>query len=86
MTEIILVLTVSLISIGVLVWLAVLSTRFIKEFIPIVQEILDEKKINRCDECKEPLRNIQTNQWMCQQSPTKCKQSTKVMFIHEEEE
>ena len=44
MTEIILVLTVSLISIGVLTWLAVLSTRLIKEFIPIVQEILDEKK------------------------------------------
>jgi hypothetical protein len=44
------------------------------------------KIINRCDECKEPLRNIQTNQWMCQQSPTKCKQSTKVLFIHEEEE
>jgi len=44
MTEIILVLTVSLISNDVLVWLAILSTRFIKEFIPIVQEILDEKK------------------------------------------
>ena len=23
------------------------------------------KKINRCYECKEPLKNIQTNQWMC---------------------
>lgn len=46
MTEIILVLTVSLISIGVLTWLAVLSTRLIKEFIPIVQEILDEQKKN----------------------------------------
>jgi hypothetical protein len=45
-TEIILVLTVSLISIGVLTWLAVLSTRLIKEFIPIVQEILDEQKKN----------------------------------------
>jgi len=44
MTEIILVLTVSLISMGVLIWLAVLSTRLIKEFISIVQEILDEKK------------------------------------------
>ena len=44
------------------------------------------KKINRCDECKEPLKNIQTNQWMCQQSPTKCKESTKVLFMHEEEE
>lgn len=44
MTEIILVLTVSLISIGVLIWIAVLSTRLIKQFIPIVQEILDEKK------------------------------------------
>jgi len=46
MTEIILVLTVSLISIGGLVWLAVLSTRFIKLFIPIVQEILNEQKKN----------------------------------------
>ena len=27
-------------------WLAVLSTRLIKEFIPIVQEILDEQKKN----------------------------------------
>jgi len=45
-TEIILVLTVSLTSIGVLTWLAVLSTRLIKEFIPIVQEILDEQKKN----------------------------------------
>jgi hypothetical protein len=44
------------------------------------------KRINRCNECKELLKNIQTNQWMCQQSLTKCKQSTKVLFIHEEEE
>jgi hypothetical protein len=44
MTEIILVLTVSLISIGGLVWLSILSTRFMKDFIPIVQEILDEQK------------------------------------------
>jgi hypothetical protein len=44
------------------------------------------KRINRCDECKEPLKNIQNNQWMCQQSPTKCNKSTKVKFIHEEEE
>jgi hypothetical protein len=47
MTEIILVLTVSLISIGGLVWLAVFSTKLIKEFIPIVQEILDEQKKNK---------------------------------------
>jgi|13_taG_2_1085334.scaffolds.fasta_scaffold29621_6 hypothetical protein len=44
------------------------------------------KIINRCEECKEPLRNIQNNQWMCQQSPIKCTKSTKVKFIHEEEE
>ena len=42
--------------------------------------------INRCSECKEPLKNIQTNQWMCQQSPSRCKMSAKVKFIHEEEE
>jgi hypothetical protein len=44
------------------------------------------KIIKRCEECKEPLKNIQNNQWMCDQSPSKCKASAKVKFIHEEEE
>ena len=47
MTEIILVLTISLISVGLLVWLAVMSTRFFKYFGVVVQEILDEQKKNQ---------------------------------------
>jgi len=47
---------------------------------------MKRKKINRCLECKEPLKNIQNNKWICQQSPVKCNESTKVIFIHEEEE
>lgn len=47
------------------------------------------KRINRCSGCEKPLKNIQTNQWMCDQSPSVCKMSTKVIFIDnpkEEEE
>tara|TARA_B000000609_G_C24113432_1_gene315337 strand:+ start:734 stop:877 length:144 start_codon:yes stop_codon:yes gene_type:complete len=47
MTEIILVLTVSITSIGLLVWLAVMGTRFFKYFGEVVQEILDEQKKNQ---------------------------------------
>jgi len=47
MTEIILVLTVSLISIGLLIWLAVMGTRFFKYFAEVVEEILDEQKKNQ---------------------------------------
>lgn len=47
------------------------------------------KRISRCVECKEPLRHIQNNQWMCQQSPSKCNLSAKVVWLSnpaEEEE
>ena len=47
------------------------------------------KIIKRCEECKEPLKHINNNQWMCDQSPTRCVQSTKVLFLNnpnEEEE
>ena len=47
------------------------------------------KRISRCVECNEPLRHIQHNQWMCQQSPSKCEMSTKVVWLSnpvEEEE
>lgn len=47
------------------------------------------KRISRCVECKEPLRHIQNNQWMCQQSPSKCSFSAKVVWLNnpaEEEE
>jgi hypothetical protein len=44
------------------------------------------KIINRCEECKEPLKHINNNQWMCDQSPTRCVQSTKVMFLNNPDE
>ena len=46
MTEIILVLTVSIISIGLLIYGAIMGKRFFKYFGEIVQEILDEQKKN----------------------------------------
>ena len=42
---------------------------------------MSRRKINRCVKCKEPLKNIQTNQWMCDQSPSMCDMSTKVIFL-----
>ncbi len=47
---------------------------------------MKRKKVNRCKECNEPLKHIQTNQWMCHQSPSVCKSSTKVLFFSNEEE
>ena len=44
MTEIILVLTVSFISIGLLVWIGIMSNKFFKYFRDIAQEIINEKK------------------------------------------
>jgi len=44
---------------------------------------MSRTKINRCNECKEALKYIQNNQWMCQQSPSKCKMSTKVVYIND---
>jgi len=44
MTEIILAITVSIISIGVMVWIAIVSTKFFKYFRDIAQEIIDERK------------------------------------------
>ena len=44
MTEIILVLTVSFISIGLLVWIGIMSNKFFKYFRDIAQEIIDEQK------------------------------------------
>ncbi len=44
MTEIILVLTVSFISIGLLVWIGIMSNKFFKYFKEIAQEIIDEQK------------------------------------------
>jgi len=44
MTEIILAVTVSIISLGVMVWAAIVSTKFFKYFRDIAQEIIDERK------------------------------------------
>ncbi len=44
MTEIILVLTVSFISIGLLVWIGIMSNKFFKYFRDIAQEIINEQK------------------------------------------
>ena len=46
MTEIILVLTVSFISIGLLVWIGIMSNKFFKYFRDIAQEIINEQKKN----------------------------------------
>jgi predicted transporter len=47
MTEIILVLTISIISVGLLVWIAMMSTKFFKYFNEIIGEIIDEQKKNQ---------------------------------------
>ncbi len=47
MTEIILVLTVSFISIGLLIWIGIMSNKFFKYFRDIAQEIIDEQKKNQ---------------------------------------
>ena len=47
MTEIILVLTVSIISIGLLTGIAVMGSRFFKYFAEVVEEIIDEQKKNQ---------------------------------------
>lgn len=44
MTEIILVLTISLISLGLLVWLGIMSNKFFKYFREIAQEVYNEQK------------------------------------------
>ena len=44
MTEIILVLTVSFISIGLLIWIGIMSNKFFKYFRDIAQEIINEQK------------------------------------------
>lgn len=46
MTEIILVLTISVISVGLLVWLGIMSNKFFKYFKEIAAEIYNEQKKN----------------------------------------
>ena len=44
MTETILVLTVSFITMGLLIWLGIMSNKFFKYFKEIAEEIVNEKK------------------------------------------
>ena len=43
------------------------------------------KRINKCVECKEPLKRINNNQWMCDQAPSKCGFSAKVVYLSKAE-
>jgi len=47
---------------------------------------MSRKRINRCVECNTPLKNIQLNKWMCDQSSAKCKMSIKVVFLDNPEQ
>ena len=47
---------------------------------------MSRRRINRCVECKEPLKHMQSNQWMCDQSPNNCKMSIKVIFLDNPEQ
>jgi len=42
-------------------------------------------KIYKCEECGNPLRYMGSDQYMCDQNGTLCKNSLKVSLIHEEE-
>jgi|DEB0MinimDraft_4_1074332.scaffolds.fasta_scaffold74950_4 hypothetical protein len=44
------------------------------------------KRINRCVECKEPLKSIGNNRWMCDQAPAKCNFSAKVTWLSKSED
>lgn len=43
---------------------------------------MSRRRINRCVECNTPLKHISHNKWMCDQSPSNCKMSIKVIFLH----
>lgn len=44
MTETILVLTVSFITMGLLIWLGIMSNKFFKYFREIAEEVVNDKK------------------------------------------
>ncbi len=48
--------------------------------------MIKRKKIIRCEVCKDPLRYLHANQFMCIQSSNMCKNSLKVIIIQIEEE
>ena len=45
--------------------------------------MIKRKKIIRCEVCKEPLKHVQNNQWMCDQNLTQCDNSLKIVFTEE---
>ena len=47
---------------------------------------MSRRKINRCVECKAPLKHISNNKWKCDQSPSYCNMSIKVIFLNNPEE
>ena len=47
---------------------------------------MSRKRINRCVECKEPLKHVDNNKWMCDQAPSKCSMSIKVIFLNNPEQ
>ena len=47
---------------------------------------MKRRRINRCINCNEPLKHIQSNQWMCDQSLKNCIMSLKVIFLNNPEE
>ena len=36
--------------------------------------------VYKCKECGNPMKHVQTNQWMCDQNRTNCSQSLKIIF------
>ena len=47
---------------------------------------MSRRRINRCVECNTPLKHVQLNKWMCDQSPSSCTMSIKVVFLNNPEE
>ena len=44
---------------------------------------MSRRKIYRCVECKTPLKHVDNNKWMCDQSPSNCKMSIKIVFLNQ---
>lgn len=51
---------------------------------PLPQEVKLPRKPKhpKCSECKNNLKNIQNNQWMCDQALQNCSQSLKVTYFN----
>ena len=42
---------------------------------------MSRRRINKCVECNTPLKHLDNNKWMCDQAPSKCSMSIKVIFL-----